>query len=216
MVTIGKKAHLASMPRFKVSIEKKCGDCVGFNGCDWCNTNKHATNSVNYGCNSHMTKEQFEKKMQEMQAYLDSEDGVRVNYMLTLMYAMVSASYQIMVRGESMLGKLIGGKDWRFERKKALSDIMKDIKHIRSLYSTYFEKDYVQMLSEYGREKFDHCNYDGFQMFSGDFLMLGLTVFEHCYHNHEILFEIIDDIRKRPHDLNLFLPDFVETFRIKQ
>jgi hypothetical protein len=58
--------------------------------------------------------------------------------------------------------------------------------------------------------------YDGFQMFSGDLLALGLTVFEHAYHNNEILHDIIEEIRKRPHDLNLFKPEFVDQFKINR
>ena len=32
-----------------------------------------------------------------------------------------------MTRSESIFGKLIGGKDWRFERKKAIKKMMADI-----------------------------------------------------------------------------------------
>lgn len=145
----------------------------------------------------------------------EAESGIRVNYMLTLMFAMVTASYQIMIRGESILGELIGGKEWRHQRKKALNDILQAIEKIQSLYSAYFEKDYIQMMSDYGREDFDEKKYSGFQMYSGDILRLCLTAMEHSYHNNDILNEIIEDIRKRPNDLNLFSPEFVEQFRIK-
>lgn len=218
MVTIGKNdiKRMSNFQPTKVDIERRCENCACINeDKNWCQLHQHATSKINYGCKTHLTQAELEKKTKDAEAYLESLDGIRVNYMLTLMFAMVSASYQIMCRGETMLGRLIGGKDWRFERKKALKDIMTYIERIRSLYSTYFENDYKQMMSNYGREDFDHYTYDGFQMFAGDLLQLGLTYFEHGYRNNEILHEIIEDIRKRPSQLNLFPPEFVKQFEIK-
>lgn len=200
----------------KLDADKRCGCCACINEKkDWCQLHRHATRAINYGCSTWLTPEELEKRLQEKQAYLEAESGIRVNYMLTLMFAMVTASYQIMVRGESILGELIGGKEWRHQRKKALNDILQAIEKIQSLYSIYFEKDYIQMMSDYGREDFDEKKYSGFQMYSGDILRLCLTAMEHSYHNNDILNEIIEDIRKRPNDLNLFSPEFVEQFKIK-
>lgn len=213
MVTIGNK--MLEMP-FKVSMEKQCKDCVGWNGDGWCKVLKIATRELNFGCKHWITDEMLDAKLKREQQRLEATDGLRVNYMLTLMFSMISASYQIMVRSETIMGKLIGGKDWRFERKKALKDIMKDIKHIQTLYSTYFETDYVAMMSDYGRQDFDDYTYDGFQMFCGDLLMLGLTYFEHGYRDNEVLHSIIKHIRETyPNQLNLFPPEFVEQFEIK-
>lgn len=207
--------NMPIMP-FKVSTDRQCKDCARFNGKDWCLLQKSATRAINYGCKYYISHQKLEEQLKKEQAYLDALNGQRVNYMLTLMFAMVSASYQIMCKGEVMLGKLIGGKDWRFERKKALTDIMNAIAKIQSLYSTYFEKDYEQMMSDYGHEEFDHYTYDGFQMFSGDLLMLGLTYFEHGYRNNEVLHQIIEHIRTSyPNQLNLFPPEFVKQFEIK-
>lgn len=217
METIGKKANkgLSSFKPTKVDMDRRCGNCACFNGKDWCQLRQHSTSAIKYGCNTHLTQEELDKKTKDAEAYLESQDGLRVNYMLTLMFAMVSASYQIMITGEAMLGKLIGGKDWRFERKKALKDMMQCIEKIKSLYSIYFEKDYIQMMSDYGREEFDSYTYDGFQMFASDLLQLGLTYFEHGYRNNEILHEIIEYIRTKPNQLDLFPPEFIKRFEIK-
>ena len=216
MVTIDKKTLRA--PLQELDINKTCGNCACINEKkDWCLLHRHATRAINYGCETWLTQEELDKKIKQKEAYLESENGIRVNYMLTLMFAMVSASYQIMCKGETMLGKLIGGKEWRHERKKALNDIMSAISKIQSLYSTYFEKDYKEMMSDYGREDLNRKEYDGFQMFSGDFLMLGLTYFEHGYRNNEVLHQIIEHIRTSyPNQLNLFSPEFVEQFKIKR
>ena len=218
METIDKKA-VKGMPQFKpsqVDIDKRCGNC----GCanetkDWCQLHRHSITSITYGCKNWLTPEELNTRLKEKEAYLESEKGVRVNYMLTLMYAFISASYQIMTRSEVIIGELIGGKDWRFERKKAMKDMMSDISHIQSLYSTYFEKDYIQMMTDYGRAEFDEKKYDGFQMYAGDILMVGLELLERCYHKPELIKEVIQDIRKRPNDLNLFPPDFIDEFQIK-
>ena len=94
--------------------------------------------------------------------------------------------------------------------------MMSAIAKIQSLYSIYFEKDYKEMMSDYGREEFNTYTYDGFQMFSGDLLMLGLTYFEHGYRNNEVLHQIIEHIRTSyPNQLNLFPPEFVKQFEIK-
>ena len=213
METIDRKTLRMSQP--KVDMDKRCENCACINDSkDWCQLHRHSTRAINYGCKTWISQEELEARIKEKEAYLESENGVRVNYMLTLMFAFVSASYQIMVRSESILGELIGGKEWRFQRKKALSDMMQCIEKIKTLYSTYFEKDYIQMMSNYGREKFDEKRYDGFQMFSGDILMVGLEILEHCYHNNALIHEIIADIRKRPADLDLFHPDFVDQFKI--
>ena len=218
METIGKKA-VKGMPQFKksqVDIDKRCGNC----GCasetkDWCQLHRHSITSITYGCKNWLTPEELDTRLREKEAYLESEKGVRVNYMLTLMYAFISASYQIMTRSESIIGELIGGKNWRFERKKAMKDMMADITHIQSLYSNYFEKDYIQMMTNYGKDQFDGEKYDGFQMYAGDILMVGLELLEHCYHKPELIHEVIQDIRKMPNDLNLFPPDFVDEFQIR-
>lgn len=216
-MAITDKKAIKGLPEIKpsqVNMERRCENCACYAE-GWCQLHRHTTNGINYGCKTHLTKEEFEAKMKAANAYLESENGIRVNYMLTLMFAMVSASYQIMIKGESMIGKLIGGKEWRFERKRALADIMKAIETIKTRYSTYFEKDYIQMMSDYGREDFDNYTYDGFQMFAGDLLMLGLTYFEHGYKDNEVLHEIIEHIRTYPNQLNLFSPEFVEQFKIK-
>lgn len=213
-----KKNAIPGLPKLKsqVDIDKRCGNCACINEKkDWCQLHRHCTSAINYGCATWLTKEQLDKKLAEKQEYLEAENGVRVNYMLTLMFAFVSAAYQIMTRSETILGELIGGKEWRFQRKKALNDMMSDINHISTLYSTYFEKDYIQMMSDYGRKEFDDKKYDGFQIYAGDILMLGLTVMEHCYHDNALIHEIIKEIRQRPNDLNLFMPEFVEQFKIK-
>lgn len=214
MVTIDRKTFKMSKP--KVDIDKRCGNCACINESkDWCQFHQHCVNAINYGCKTWLTQEELDAKIKEKTACLEAENGVRVNYMLTLMFAFVSAAYQIMIRGEMILGELIGGKDWRFERKKALKDIMQAIEKISSLYSTYFEKDYKQLMSDYGREKFNGKKYDGFQMYAGDILRVGLELMEHCYNNPALIDKVIQDIREMPNDLELFLPDFVDQFKIK-
>lgn len=219
MAITGRKYHPNVKPTRddnKISIDKVCGNCACINeDKNWCRFHQHAVSAINYGCKTWLTQEELDAKLAEKQALLESKKAIRVNYMLTLMFAMISASYHIIIRGESMMGQLIGGKDWRRERKKALNDIMECIKKIKTLYSTYFEQDYIQMMSDYGREEFDGYCYDGFQMFASDFLMLGLTYFEHGYRDNEVLHDIIEYIRKKPVCLDLFPPDFVESFKIK-
>lgn len=211
MVTIDKAKALE-----KVDMDKRCENCACFNKKDWCQLHRHSTRAINYGCRTWMTQEMLEAKLKEKTAYLESQNGLRVEYMLTLMFAFVSGAYQIMVRGEMILGELIGGKEWRHERKKALTDMQTAIKTIYSRYATYFENDYKQMMSNYGREEFNDKKYDGFQRYSSHVLMVGLELIERCWHHPELIFEIIEDIRKYPNDLNLFTPDFVEQFNIKE
>ena len=207
--------NMPIMP-FKVSTDRQCKDCARFNGKDWCLLQKSATSAINYGCKYYISHQKLEEQLKKEQAYLDALNGQRVNYMLTLMFAMVTASYQIMAKGEAMLGAWIGGKEWRFERKRALKEMLRSISKIQDLYSTYFEKDHIQLMTNYGQEDFDAHAYDGFQMFSGDLLMLGLTYFEHGYRNNEVLHQIIEHIRTSyPNQLNLFPPEFVKQFEIK-
>jgi hypothetical protein len=211
METIDKLFH----PETKVDMDRRCEGCACFNKKDWCLLHKHATRPINYGCKNWMTQEMLDAKLKEKTAYLESEKGLRVEYMLTLMFAFISAAFQIMVRGEMILGELIGGKEWRHERKKALTDINKAIKTIYDRYTTYFEQDYKQMMSDYGREEFNGKKYDGFQRYSSYVLMVGLELIERCWHNPELIFTILDDLRKYPNDLNLFSAEFVEQFKMK-
>jgi hypothetical protein len=203
-------------PGKKVDMDKRCENCACFNKRDWCQLHRHSTRAINYGCRTWMTQEMLEEKLKEKTAYLESQNGLRVEYMLTLMFAFVSGAYQIMVRGEMILGELIGGKEWRHERKKALTDMQTAIKTIYSRYATYFEKDYEQMMSDYGREGFNGKKYDGFQRYSSYVLMVGLELIERCWHHPELIFDVLEDIRKYPNDLNLFTPEFVEQFKIKE
>lgn len=200
----------------QVDMDKRCENCACFNKKDWCQLHRHSTRAINYGCRTWMTQEMLEEKLKEKTAYLESQNGLRVEYMLTLMFAFVSGAYQIMVRGEMILGELIGGKEWRHERKKALTDMQTAIKTIYSRYATYFENDYKQMMSDYGREEFNGKKYDGFQRYSSYVLMVGLELIERCWHHPELIFDVLEDIRKYPNDLNLFTPEFVEQFNIKE
>lgn len=215
METIDKKT--LKMTPHSIDINKTCGNCACINDKkDWCQLHRHSVCAIHYGCRTWMTQEMLEKKLKEKSAYLESEKGMRVEYMLTLMFAFISAAYHIMVRGEMILGELIGGKEWRYERKKALTDMQNAIKTFYDRYTTYFEKDYKQMMSDYGRKEFDNKKYDGFQRYSSYVLMVGLELIERCWHNPELIFEVIADIRKYPNDLNLFIPEFVEQFKIKE
>ena len=73
----------------------------------------------------------------------------------------------------------------------------------------------MQMSSDYGRKEFDREKYDGFQRYSSYVLMVGLELMERCWHKPELIFDILDDIRVHPNDLNLFTPEFVGQFKIK-
>lgn len=196
----------------RVTMERKCGNCIGYKE-KWCDTNKHATNAINYGCNQHMTKEEFDKRMAEVDKQLNSQSAIRVNYMLTLMYTFLNAGLTLMTRSESIFGKLIGGKEWRFERKRAIKKMMANIEEVRSLYARYFEKDFVDMMTDYGREAFDDQQYDNFTADTADFLRLGLTFYEHAYKRPEDKDKAIELIATMPHDLNLFDDKFIESFR---
>jgi hypothetical protein len=72
------------------------------------------------------------------------------------------------------------------------------------------------MMSDYGREGFNGKMYDGFQRYSSYVLMVGLELIERCWHHPELIFDVLEDIRKYPNDLNLFTPEFVEQFKIKE
>lgn len=196
----------------RVTMEKRCDTCVGYKD-GWCQINKHATNAINYGCKQHITQEEFDKRMAEVDKKLNEQSAIRVNYMLTLMYTFLNAGLTLMTRSEAIFGKLIGGKDWRFERKKAIKKMMADIEEVRNLYARYFEKDFVDMMTDYGREAFDNEQYDNFTADTADFLRLGLTFYEHAYRRPEDKEKAIELIGTMPHDLNLFDDKFIESFR---
>lgn len=196
----------------RINTERKCGNCIGYKE-KWCEINKHATNEINYGCKRHTTQEEFDKRMAEVDKKLNAQSAIRVNYMLTLMYTFLNAGLTLMTRSEAIFGKLIGGKDWRFERKKAIKKMMANIEEVRNLYARYFEKDFVDMMTDYGRETFDDEQYDNFTADTADFLRLGLTFYEHAYRRPEDKDRAIELIGTMPHDLNLFDDKFIESFR---
>lgn len=196
----------------RITMETRCDTCVGYKD-GWCQINKHATNAINYGCKQHITQEEFDKRMAEVDKKLNEQSAIRVNYMLTLMYTFLNAGMTLMTRSEAIFGKLIGGKDWRFERKKAIKKMMADIEEVRNLYARYFEKDFVDMMTDYGREAFDNEQYDNFTADTADFLRLGLTFYEHAYKRPEDKDKAIELIATMPHDLNLFDEKFIESFR---
>ena len=193
-------------------MEKRCDTCVGYKD-GWCQINKHATNAINYGCNQHITQEEFDKRMAEVDKKLNEQSAIRVNYMLTLMYTFLNAGMTLMTRSEAIFGKLIGGKDWRFERKKAMKKMMANMEEVRNLYARYFEKDFVDMMTDYGEREFDNEQYDSFTADVADFLRLGLTFYEHAYTRPEDKDKAIELIATMPHDLNLFDDKFIESFR---
>jgi hypothetical protein len=193
-------------------MERKCGNCIGYKE-KWCDINKHATNAINYGCKMHTTPEEFNKRIEETDRRLNSQSAIRINYMLTLMYTFLNAGLTLMTRSELVLGKLIGGKDWRFERKKAIKKMMANIEEVRNLYARYFEKDFVDMMTSYGETAFDNEQYDNFTADTADFLRLALTFYEHAYRRPEDKEKAIALIATMPHDLNLFDDKFIESFR---
>ena len=196
----------------RVSLDKTCSKCIGYKD-GWCQIHHHSTRGINYGCETHLTPEAYEEKLKEMDKRLNSENATRVNYMLTLMYTFLNAGLTLMTRSEMVLGQLVGGKDWRFERKKAIKKMMANIEEVRSLYARYFEKDFVDMMTSYGETEFDDHQYDNFTADTADFLRLGLTFYEHAYRRPEDKEKAIQLIATMPHDLNLFNDDFIDSFR---
>lgn len=211
------KARLAWKYRTeKVDINRTCGNCVAFNGEDWCKMHQHPTRRIQYGCKTHTTKEQYELLEKRFEDLKNGEQGIRVNYMLTLMYVFISGAYTLMCKAEHMMKGLIGGQEWRHERKKALNQINADIKHISDLYARYFENDFISMLSDQGREQFDEFAYSGFNMFTGHFIQLGLEFFERGYHNPvEVLDKMLEYMRQMPNDLDLFDEKFIDQFKVR-
>ncbi len=198
--------------KLTISTDKTCSNCIGYKD-GWCQIHKHATKAVNYGCRTHLTEELYKRKLEAVDRKLNSEKAIRVNYMLTLMYTFLNAGLTLMTRSEMVLGQLVGGKDWRFERKKAIKKMMADIEEVRSLYARYFEKDFVDMMTQYGQSDFDDRQYDNFTADTAYFLRLGLTFYEHAYRRVEDKEKAIQLIATMPHDLNLFDEDFIDSFR---
>ena len=196
----------------RITTDRTCGNCIGYKD-GWCQLHQHATRIVNYGCRTHLTSDEFDAKIKEMDARLTGEKAVRVNYMLTLMYTFLNAGLTLITKSELEMGKLIGGKDWRFERKKAIKKIMANIEEIRSLYARYFEKDFIDMMTQYGESEFDSVQYDNFTADTADFLRLALTYYEHAYHNVDDKEKAIQMIASMPHDLNLFDEKFINSFK---
>lgn len=200
----------------KVSIERTCANCVGYNGDGWCVACQCATRPINYGCRRHTTKEEYDKKVADIDRRLNGIDAQRVNYMLTLMYTFLNGGLTLMTRSESILGKLVGGKDWRRERKQAMKKMMKNIEEVRVLYARYFEKDFVDMMTDYGSRTFDDHQYDNFTADTYDLVRLGLTFYEHAYRKPEDKEVAIAKIAGMPHDLDLFDQAFIDSFKYNQ
>lgn len=216
METIDKAALKWKYSGQRVDINKTCSNCYGYDGSGWCKIKQCATRGINYACNCHTTKEQYEKLEKRFEDMRTGEQGIRINYMLTLMFVFISGAHTLMCKAEHMMKGLIGGQQWRHERKKALNQINADIKHIGDLYARYFENDFIAMLSDYGREQFDEFAYTGFNMFTGNFIQLGLEFFERGYHNpEELLADMLEYMRKKPNDLELFSPSFIDQFKVK-
>lgn len=200
--------------KLTISTDKTCASCIGYKD-GWCQIHKHATRAVNYGCRTHLTEDLYKKKLEAVDKKLNSDNATKVNYMLTLMYTFLNAGLTLMTRSEMVLGQLVGGKDWRFERKKAIKKMMADIEEVRTLYARYFEKDFVDMMTQYGQSDFDDRQYDNFTADTADFLRLGLTFYEHAYRMPEDKEKAIALIATMPHDLNLFDKDFIDSFKLK-
>lgn len=196
----------------RVTTERKCDTCVGYKD-GWCQINKHATNAINYGCKQHMTQDEYDKEMAEVDKKLNEQKAIRVSYMLTMMYTFLNAGLTLMTRSETIFDELVSGKNWRFERKKAMKKMMANIEEVRNLYARYFEKDFVDMMTDYGESEFDNEQYDSFTADTADFLRLGLTFYEHAYTRPEDKDKAIALIASMPHDLNLFDDKFIESFR---
>lgn len=71
METIGKKVA----PEAKVNMDRRCENCACFNGKDWCKLHQHSTRAINYGCKTHLTKEEMDVKIKNAQEYLEAQDG---------------------------------------------------------------------------------------------------------------------------------------------
>lgn len=202
------------MQQQRISSDRICSRCVGFKD-GWCSINQCSARAGNYGCRKFVTPEDWKARLEKAQKRLESQDAIRVNYMLTMMYTFLSSGMTLLERCEKIMDGLIEGKNWRQERKLAMKRMKADADHMRKLYARYFEKDFVDMMTSYGEEDFDVEQYDNFGADSGDFLRLALTFYEHCYRRPEDKDEAIAKIRQMPHDLNLFDEKFVETFRVK-
>ena len=113
----------------RITMETKCDTCVGYKD-GWCQINKHATNAINYGCRQHITQEEFDKRMAEVDKKLNEQKAIRVNYMLTMMYTFLNAGLTLMTKSETIFDELVSGKNWRLERKKAMKKMMANMEEV--------------------------------------------------------------------------------------
>ena len=197
----------------RVTLDRTCGNCICYKE-GWCQYHKHATKAINYGCKTHTTADEFDAKMKEMDKRLNSENATRVNYMLTLMYTFLNAGMTLMTRSEMVLGQLVGGKDWRFERKKAASEITKSAERIESLHAQFFQSDMNKVFTDHGKKDFDSEAYDNHEKDAYEVCRLLMLYIDRCWGDENAANKVIACLEGMPTG-NIFTDKDIERYRMR-
>ena len=191
----------------RVDINRTCGSCVFRDG-SYCLKTRSLVREMQYACKGFMTEEEYRADREASIKKRIEKEEVRLNFLVTAMSISAVSTQMLLEYFDDQFQSEDLKKSWRFERKKAASDIIQACEKIRRAYQHTFMKDQINAFTD---EKFNVERYDLHDEDARSWCLKLLYDLDRCWQNDEADQKVFD-LYESFQDNGMFLPEDYKHF----
>lgn len=191
----------------KIDINRTCGKCVFRDG-GYCLKNRMLVREMQYACEGFKTPEEYRAEREAAVNKRIEQEEVRLNFIVTAMSISAVCTQMFLEYFDDQFQSEDLKKTWRFERKKAASEIIAACNRIRSLYNNTFMKDQISAFTD---ETFNVERYDLHDEDARSWCLKLLYDLDRCWQNDEADQKVFD-LYESFQDNGMFLPEDYKHF----
>lgn len=194
----------------------RCQQCCHSNPeCDKCIKKNIRISKVQYACQDGFeTREQELERIQKQAQIRAAKVERMLNYILTAMCNTATATQMFLQDFCSFFEKSKEESKWRFERKKAANEIIKNAERIESLHAQFFQADMNKVFTDHGKKDFDCDAYENHDKDAYEVCRLLMLYIDRCWGNDNAANKVIDCLESLPTG-NIFTDNDIERFRMR-
>lgn len=182
----------------RVDINKTCAKCA-FNDKHYCVKYNTMLRTTQYACGAFKTKDEYRAEREAKKQERVRKEEQRLNFILTGLYIMTTASTQILEYFDSLFQDKRVEETWRFERKRAANEIDRCVQRIRDIYQHSFMRDQMQVMTGNGTREFDAESYDNHEDDARRWCKLLLHHMDGCWQNEGLEEKLLAYYESLPH-----------------
>lgn len=175
-----------------------CKDC-GHNQYGLCRKSYAEVRPLQYACPSFQTLDEIKAEREARKQERIRKEEQRLNFILTGLYIMTTASTQILEYFDSQFQDRKAEEKWRFERKRAANEIDRCVQRIRDIYQHSFMVDQTQVMTGNGTREFDAESYDNHEDDARRWCKLLLHHMDGCWQNEGLEEKLLAYYESLPH-----------------